>query len=61
MVLLYDRKYERCKTVIQTYKTNEDVLKQTVARYEENLKKQVERYEQLRQHAMSQLDKYVYS
>ncbi|XP_077285919.1 uncharacterized protein LOC143911068 [Arctopsyche grandis] len=50
-------KYERCKTVIQTYKTNEEILKQTVARNEENLKKQVERYEQLRQHAMIQLDK----
>lgn len=60
LMLLYNRKYERCKTAIKTYKINEDLLKQTVGTYEENLNKQFERYEQLKQYTMSQLDKYFY-
>lgn len=55
----FNRKYERCKNLINVCKANEEFLKQMIGRYEEIMKKKVERYEQLKQHAMSQLDKWV--
>lgn len=42
--------------MIQGYKANEEILKQTAATNEEESKKHLERYDQLRQHAMSQLE-----
>lgn len=50
-------KYERCKVVIQGYKSNEESLKQTVAENDDTIKKLETRYDTLRQHAMMQLNK----
>lgn len=50
-------KYERCKTIIQGYKTNEETLKRTIDENNEAIQKLEARYETLRQHAMQQLNK----
>lgn len=50
-------KYERCKAIIQGYKTNEETLKRTVEENNDAIQKLEARYETLRQHAMQQLNK----
>ncbi|KPI92386.1 PREDICTED: transforming acidic coiled-coil-containing protein 3-like isoform X1 [Papilio xuthus] len=50
-------KYERCKVIIQDYKTNEVALKRTVEENNDAIQKLEARYEALRQHAMQQLNK----
>lgn len=50
-------KYERCKVIIQGYKTNEETLKHTVEENTDAIQKLEARYETLRQHAMQQLNK----
>lgn len=50
-------KYERCKTIIQGYKSNEETLKRTVEENNDAIQKLEARYETLRQHAMQQLNK----
>lgn len=50
-------KYERCKLIIQGYKTNEETLKHTVDENNDSIQKLEARYETLRQHAMQQLNK----
>lgn len=52
-------KYERLKIVVSAYKSNEDVLKESVQENVETIKTLEARYEQLKNHAMSQLEKYV--
>lgn len=50
-------KYERCKAIIQDYKSNEETLKRTVEENNDAIQKLEARYETLRQHAMQQLNK----
>lgn len=50
-------KYERCKVIIQGYKSNEETLKRTVEENNDAIQKLEARYETLRQHAMQQLNK----
>ncbi|CAK1552245.1 unnamed protein product [Leptosia nina] len=50
-------KYERCKVIIQGYKSNEETLKRTVEENTDAIQKLEARYETLRQHAMQQLNK----
>ncbi|XP_059053224.1 transforming acidic coiled-coil-containing protein 3-like [Achroia grisella] len=50
-------KYERCKVIIQGYKSNEETLKHTVEENNDAIQKLEARYETLRQHAMQQLNK----
>ncbi|CAG9136319.1 hypothetical protein JYU34_018816 [Plutella xylostella] len=50
-------KYERCKAIIQGYKSNEETLKRTVEENNDAIQKLEARYETLRQHAMQQLNK----
>lgn len=50
-------KYERCKSIIQGYKSNEETLKRTVEENTDAIQKLETRYETLRQHAMQQLNK----
>ncbi|VVC87118.1 unnamed protein product [Leptidea sinapis] len=50
-------KYERCKVIIQGYKSNEEALKQTLEENNDAIQKLEARYETLRQHAMQQLNK----
>lgn len=50
-------KYERCKVIIQGYKSNEETLKRTVEENNDAIQKLETRYETLRQHAMQQLNK----
>lgn len=50
-------KYERCKLIIQGYKSNEETLKHTVEENNDAIQKLEARYETLRQHAMQQLNK----
>lgn len=50
-------KYERCKVIIQGYKSNEEMLKKTVEENTDAIQQLQARYETLRQHAMQQLNK----
>lgn len=50
-------KYERCKVIIQGYKSNEEALKRSVEENNDAIQKLEARYETLRQHAMQQLNK----
>lgn len=50
-------KYERCKVIIQGYKSNEEALKRSVEENSDVIQKLEARYETLRQHAMQQLNK----
>lgn len=50
-------KYERCKLIIQGYKSNEETYKHTVEENNDAIQKLEARYETLRQHAMQQLNK----
>lgn len=52
-------KYERLKSVVSAYKSNEEVLKQSIAENQETIKTLEARYEQLKSHAMAELEKYV--
>lgn len=54
-------KYERLKSVVSAYKSNEDVLKESVQENVETIKTLEARYEQLKSHAMTQLEKFVFS
>lgn len=51
------QKYERCKTIVQGYKQNEDTLREHVQMLEETLQKNEEKYEALKAHAKSQLER----
>lgn len=51
------QKYERCKTIVQGYKQNEDTLRDHVQMLEETLQKNEEKYEALKAHAKSQLER----
>lgn len=50
-------KYERLKNVVSAYKSNETVLKESIAENQETIKTLENRYEQLKSHAMAQLEK----
>ncbi|XP_058797578.1 transforming acidic coiled-coil-containing protein 3-like isoform X2 [Phymastichus coffea] len=50
-------KYERLKSVVTAYKSNEEVLKESIAENQETIKTLENRYEQLKSHAMAQLEK----
>ncbi|KAL7306590.1 hypothetical protein TKK_0001278 [Trichogramma kaykai] len=50
-------KYERLKSVVSAYKSNEAVLKESIAENQETIKTLEDRYEQLKSHAVAQLDK----
>lgn len=54
---IYYRKYERCKAVIDDFKHNEDVLKETIKANEEAILKLCNKFETLKKHTMEQLDK----
>lgn len=50
-------KYERLKSVVTAYKSNEEVLKESIAENQDTIKTLENRYEQLKSHAMAQLEK----
>lgn len=50
-------KYERLKNVVSAYKSNETVLKESIAENQETIKTLENRYEHLKSHAMAQLEK----
>lgn len=50
-------KYERLKNVVSAYKSNETVLKESIAENQETIKTLENKYDQLKSHAMAQLDK----
>ncbi|XP_046753395.1 transforming acidic coiled-coil-containing protein 3-like isoform X2 [Diprion similis] len=50
-------KYERLKSVTSAYKSNEDVLKESIQENVKTIKTLEDRYDQLKNHAMSQLEK----
>ncbi|XP_015597627.1 flocculation protein FLO11 isoform X2 [Cephus cinctus] len=51
------QKYERLKTILAGFQNNEIVLKQSIQDNQETIKKLESRYEQLKNHAMTQLEK----
>lgn len=51
------QKYERLKGVVSAYKNNETVLKESIQENVETIKTLETRYEQLKEHAMTQLEK----
>jgi len=51
------RKYERTKTVVEGFKTNEETLKRMIEESETKLRKQDQRYELLKSHAEETLEK----
>ncbi|XP_026667490.1 transforming acidic coiled-coil-containing protein 3 isoform X2 [Ceratina calcarata] len=53
-------KYEKLKAVVSAYKNNESVLKESIQENLETIKGLEIRYEQLKNHAMSQLEKANY-
>ena len=50
-------KYERLKNVVSAYKSNEEVLKESIAQNKEVIETLEKRYETLKSHAMAQLEK----
>lgn len=53
------QKYERLKGVVSVYKNNESVLKESIQENVETIKTLETRYDQLKEHAMTQLEKYA--
>lgn len=53
------QKYERIKGIVSAYKSNENVLKESIQENLETIQSLEARYEQLKNHAMTQLEKYV--
>lgn len=53
------QKYERLKGVVSVYKNNEAVLKESIQENVDTIKTLETRYDQLKEHAMTQLEKYV--
>ncbi|XP_077265474.1 transforming acidic coiled-coil protein isoform X2 [Temnothorax americanus] len=51
------QKYERLKGVVSVYKSNETVLKESIQENVETIKTLETRYDQLKEHAMTQLEK----
>ncbi|XP_012527640.1 transforming acidic coiled-coil-containing protein 2 isoform X2 [Monomorium pharaonis] len=51
------QKYERLKGVVSVYKNNESVLKESIQENVETIKTLETRYDQLKEHAMTQLEK----
>lgn len=51
------QKYERCKVVIEGFKNNEQILKDTIKANEDSILKLNSKYEALKTHAMGQLEK----
>lgn len=51
------RKYDRCKGIIEGYKSNEETLRQDLALLEDKLHKNEEKYEALKAHAKAQLER----
>lgn len=54
------QKYEKLKGVVSVYKNNELVLKESAQENMETIKGLEARYEQLKNYAMTQLEKYVF-
>jgi Transforming acidic coiled-coil-containing protein (TACC). len=54
-------KYERLKGVVSVFKSNEIVLKESIQENEITIKALENRYDQLKSHAMTQLEKCVFS
>lgn len=52
-----NRKYDRCKGIIEGYKCNEETLRQNLTLFEERLHKNEEKYEALKAHAKAQLER----
>ena len=50
-------KYEKLKNVVAAYKTNEAVLKESIAENQQTIKTLENKYDQLKSHAVAQLDK----
>lgn len=50
-------KYERLKKSVAAYRSNEAVLKESIAENQDTIKTLENRYEQLKSHAMAQLEK----
>lgn len=53
------KKYERLKGVVSVYKNNETVLKESIQENVETIKTLETRYDKLKEHAMTQLEKYT--
>lgn len=53
------QKYERLKGVVSVYKNNEAVLKESIQENVDTIKTLETRYDQLKEHAMTQLEKYA--
>lgn len=53
------QKYERLKGVVSAYKNNEAVLKESIEENGETIKTLETRYDQLKEHALTQLEKYA--
>lgn len=51
------QKYERCKTIVQGYKQNEDTMRHHLQTLEDTLQKNEEKYETLKTHAKTQLER----
>ncbi|KAF5300199.1 hypothetical protein FQA39_LY11233 [Lamprigera yunnana] len=51
------QKYERCKKIIEGYKSNEDSLCQSLLTSEDNILKSEQKYESLKAHAKAQIEK----
>ncbi|KAL3289464.1 hypothetical protein HHI36_022887 [Cryptolaemus montrouzieri] len=51
------QKYERTKTIIDGFKTNEEKLRKKFVVFEETIHKQEEKYESLKAHARAQIEK----
>lgn len=56
-IVYFYRKYEKAKSVIYSYKKNEEKLRNAIAVYDETFIKQEGRYESLKAHAQTQIDK----
>ncbi len=51
------RKYERTKSVVEDFKTNEDQLKKYIEDYQAKIRRQEDKYERLKAHAEETLEK----
>lgn len=58
LLIFICRKYERAKSIIEGFKSNEEVFKDNIQAMEKNLKMEAQRYESLKAHATKQIEKY---
>lgn len=56
LLIIINRKYERCKQILIGLKTTEEKLKSESKELRETLKQQEIRYGKMKNHAISQLD-----